>query len=313
MQNTTLKYGSEFEQLNNSRRNMGEFYELSLWPELVPMEKILVSRHEHWLLSDLMKIINITTQDKFNDNVTLCNAFYGATPNKLQHKTPKKISDLYNQHIYKLDNNDVELSRYACWTLLKGATHEIPTTFFENYFILPNANLQYLNKATIEINRIELRKSVAKYHTQMAGIMRSFKVKHGQYYADLNNLMVRWLFGNLNSGDIRNEYNIAPKKPLADYMNEKLLTTYANAMKNIIDTWDNHAPSHEYTTLYGIIYKEMTDARSKFKFGRPEENFDFKLNPNNKKKNPISVYDIEKWKKFIEMQFAKKYIKEKVR
>lgn len=313
MQNTMLNYGNEFKQLNNSRHDMGEFHELSLWPELVPMEKFLVSRHEYWLLSDLMNILNVTDKEKFANNISMCNAFYGATPKKLQPKSPTKMSDLYKQHIYKLDNNDAELSRYACWALLKGLESTTPTTFFENYFILPNANLQYLNKATNEINRIELRKAVAKYHTQMAGIMKSFKVKRGQYYADLNNLMIRWLFGNLNSGDIRNEYNIAPSKPLADYMNDKLLSTYATAMKNIIDVWDNHAPSHEYTTLYGIIYNEMTDARSKFKFGRPEDNFEFKVNPNNKQKKPISVHDIEKWKKFIEQKFTEKYIREKVR
>lgn len=234
MQNTMLNYGPEFEKLNNSRRDTGEFCEPSFWPELIPMEKFLVSRHEYWLLSDLLDIVNITDKEKYTNDVSLCNAFYGATPKQLQPKKPAAMTELQKQHIYKLDGN-AELSRYACWTLLKEMESDTPTTFFQTYYMMPNATLKYLNEATNEINRIALRKDVAKYQKQMAGIMKSFKVKRGQYYADLNNLMVRWLFGNLNSGDIRNEYNIAPNKPLADYMSDKLLRTYANAMKNIID------------------------------------------------------------------------------
>lgn len=57
----------------------------------------------------------------------------------------------------------------------------------------------------------------------------------------------------------------------------------------------------------------MTSARSKFKFGRPEDNFEFKVNKINKRKEPISVADIEKWKKHYEFEFAKKFIREKVR
>jgi hypothetical protein len=308
-----LNYGFEFKKLNDSRHDMGEFCEPSLWPELVPTERFLVSRHECWLASDLAKIVNVTDDEKYMDDISLCNAFYGATPKKFQPHNPNAMTELKKQHIYRLDNNDVELSRYACWTLLKDMESEIPTTFFQTYFLIPNATLQYLNQATDAMNRISLRQTVAKYQKQMAGIMKSFKVKQGKYYANLNNLVARWLFGNLKSNDIRDEYNIYQNKPLADYMNDKLLATYATALKKIIDTWDNDAPSHEYTTLYGIIYNEMTSARKNFQFGRPEDNFVFKLNKINKKKQPISVHDVEKWKKMRESEFTKKYITEKVR
>ena len=301
------KYMETFDKLNNGRNTTRILRELSIWPDWAPDGKIAVGANDFWKLSDLLTTVEGLNGEPYKSTITLDNVVRAYTPNKLKEKNPERMSKLASEHFRVVDdkNFDAEVSRFAAWALVKEIGKGKPTIFHQEYFMTPNSHTTVIDlyKLTNQTARIDLREDVKKYQKQLNGIMNKLHA-HDKHYAELNREMVKWLFGNLNSGDIRYEYRLPENKPLADFMNVHLLFAYRNALKNIIHKWDFDAPAREYGVLRGIVYNEMIAAREemKRKFGNPEKSFD-----------TISVDEVTKWHNKREFEFAKKYINVKVR
>lgn len=301
------KYMETFDKLNNGRNTTRIWRELSIWPDWAPDQQIAAGANDFWKLSELLNTVDGLNGEPYKSTITLDNAVRAYTPNKLKENNPERMSKLASGHFRVIDdkNFDAEVSRFAAWALVKEIGKSKPTIFHQEYFMTPNPNTSIIDlyRLTNQAERIGLRSDVRKYQKQLNGIMNKLRA-HNQHYAELNREMVKWLFGNLNAGDIREEYRLHENKPLADFMNAHLLAAYGTALKNIVYKWDFEAPAREYSILRGIVYNEMIAAREdmKKKFGRPEVNFD-----------RASVDEVEKWHNKREFEFAKKYINTKVR
>ena len=308
MQNNTLfPYTYEFRILSDGRKTTREFRELTLWPD--GSKPVAVTAREYWLLSDLLKTVrgNYSTQ-------YLKNTF--ALDRIIRKNTPKKVNlseSPLNAHIHVkmqgVNLADIELSRYACWTLMKEIGKTVPTVFQQEYFLNPNTKLGDICASLREPGRVYLRAKGTQLEKQLHGILNRFITKStpthlkSKYHSELNSYTARCLYGNAytNVRDIKESHNIPLEDSLSDYMNFDLLSAYCNALENIIAIWDTKTSQRTYESLRQVIYNEMTQARTLFNKGRPEQNFS---------KTPVS--QIQQLQDNRELEFAKQYVNIKV-
>ena len=231
------KYMETFDKLNNGRNTTRIWRELSIWPDWAPDQQIAAGANDFWKLSELLNTVDGLNGEPYKSTITLDNAVRAYTPNKLKENNPERMSKLASGHFRVIDdkNFDAEVSRFAAWALVKEIGKSKPTIFHQEYFMTPNPNTSIIDlyRLTNQAERIGLRSDVRKYQKQLNGIMNKLHA-HNQHYAELNREMVKWLFGNLNAGDIREEYRLHENKPLADFMNAHLLAAYGTAIRDTV-------------------------------------------------------------------------------
>lgn len=310
----SILHQEEFNNLNTVRQCTRPIYELSLWPDLVPNSEHHVSSYEYWPLGALLNMFSPIDKSKYTSQITLNSVLTDNTPKELAPKNSKDISELINRHIYIPNNsNDIELSRYACWILMKEM--ETNTTFFQEYFMNPNASLTDINKASYHTTRILLRTKLTKLNTQLNGILHSVGANHSSQFATYNREKTEALFGNkakvnlIKNGHLLPNVNIPKCDTLAtpsnthlsDYMNANLLYMYISAIQNIISKWDElNYTYRNYPTLRNITYNELNRTRRTFikKYeSTPEENL-----------SSYGLKTIEYNQRMRELEFARKYI-----
>ena len=302
--NTLFPYTYEFGVLSETRKTAREFRELAMWPD--NSEPVMVTSNEYWALPDLLKTVRGFDTAFFNNAFKLDAIIRANTPKGLK---PGSIDTHINVRMRGV-KAEIELSRYACWTLMKEIGKSAPTVFQQEYFLNPDKNLREICAAVREPGRIPLREKATKLEKQLHGIANRFITKttptqmRSKYHAELNSYIARCLYGGIyaNVNDIKQSNHIPLKAALSDYMNFELLTAYCNALENIIAIWDKTAMPKTHETLRSIVYNEMTQARTLFNRGRPEQNFS---------QTPISK--IQKLQAARELEFAKKYINVKVK
>lgn len=302
--NTQFPYTYEFKVLSEARKTTREFRELSLWP--VESEPVTVTAHEYWALSDVLKTVRGMDTAFFNNAFKIDAIIRANTPKKMNPGT-------IDTHINVKMNgtkSELELSRYACWTLMKEIGKSVPTVFQQEYFLNPDKKLRDICTTMREPGRISLREKASKLEKQLHGIFNRF-ITYGtptqlrsKHHAELNSYIARCLYGEAyaNVRDIKESNKIPVRATLSDYMSYELLNTYCDALENIIIKWDTTSMQRTHANLRQIIYNEMTQARTLFARGRPEQNFS---------KTPISA--IQKLQKIRELEFAEKYINIKVK
>lgn len=300
------EYQNAFEILNRGRNTARTYNNLSLWPALVPNEPVAESTAEFWKLSDLFQTVEGINIKPYRSTITLDNIVREYTPAKLKSRNPERMSQMAARHFRVLGDKDfdAELTRFATWALFKEIGKSTPTTFHQEYCLAPqNASMVEIYKHANQSARIDLRNNVRKYQKQLNGIMGKLHAQ-SKHYAELNREMVKWLFGNLNAADIKQNYKLPESKPLPDFMNAYLLAAYGNALENIVHKWDFEVPAREYSILRGVVYNEMIAARRDMqkKFGNPENNF-----------SRISVDEVEKWHGNREFKFAHAHLNDHVR
>lgn len=309
MQNNTLfPYTYEFGILSGAFKNTRQFKELALWPD--GSEPVTVTSREYWGLSDVLKTVRGAVDGKFFSTVFKLDEIIRAnTPSKIKSET--KPTDHINVKVKNGSLVELELSRYACWTLMKELGKNTSTVFQQEYFLNPNKKLAEICKTMQETSgRIYLRGKATQLERQLHGILDRFIFKstptqyRSKYHSQLNSYIAKCLYGNSYETvrDIKESNHIPVRAALSDYMNYDLLNAYCNALENIIAKWDTMATPRTHENLRSIIYNEMTATRSLFGRGRPEQNF---------AQTPISK--IQKLQEQRELEFAKKYINVKVR
>lgn len=303
LQNKPLPYQDTFNELSNGRKTTRNFTELAFWPDA--NETTSVTAREYWRLSSILHTVADFDTRHFlyaNDiNVIMRDQ----TPKGATQKNPSLLSTHLNVVSHGV-HVDLELSRFACWATMKKLGQNMSTTFQQEYFLNPGATLHEICEKTRISSRIELRAQHTIYQKQLHGILNRTMSKApthiiSKHHATLNRDINAWMFGGYEQ-NFREKYNIHPKDALADYMNDRLLAAYNNALKQIIDKWDSTPGSKTYETLRGIAYNKITEARTLFEYGRPEQNF-----------TTNSISAVQKWLTARETEFAKKYINEKVR
>ena len=304
MQNTIIPNQDIFETLNSARQNKRDYIAMSLWPD-IPGTKITATTHEFWSLTTVLGTIKNLDIKTYQSSSTIGNILRKYAPTDM---LPAQKFELLHNNMHVIEITDksmnAEISRYAAWAIMKEIGKKYNTTFQQEYFLTPNPNPGQIFAHTRQIARIATRDTVSKYQKQLNGILGHL-TKQQQYFADFHKQLSGWLFPNTTIKNIQRHYHISENKPLADYMNDELITAFANALKNIVEKFDNLPQTKKtYDNLYQIAQQEMTTARQPF----IKENDAPELNI-----CTTSVDGVIADRKKREQTFVNKYIYEKVR
>ena len=256
---------------------------------------------EYWNLGELLPMFGLEGIETYKNESTLRGVFYEHTPPRIKSQKPEKMERLFSDNVHIIADKkdfDAEMSRYACWTLVKEIDGCSPMEFYQEYFLAPNSSFETIHFNARATSRIALRDFEKKYQKQLSGIVYKF---HGNYSV-LNREITQWFFGNLNAADIQYHYHLNESKPLADYMNDRLLDAYGRLLQSIVNKYDESDGVRTYNMLRNIAYRESVAARRNFMFGKPENNFE-----------TSSIADVERQLKKRESEFAQQYINSKVR
>lgn len=251
-------------------------------------------RYDYWKLTDVLRTVPGVPPVTYRNKFTLRAVFDAHTPKRLFPKNPDKSSAIFDSNVYIFDwkKFDAELSRYACWTLMKEIAKETPTEFQQEYFMNPNGDFADIFANASAAARIRLRATVADYQRQLSGIIGRLTGNQSVLMRE----MYSWLFPNDKISDIQMRYRMNESKPLADYMNARLLYAYGLLLKKIVNRWDGLVGIRTYSQLRDIVRQESVLMRREF-CGLPEHNFDMS-----------SIANVEQWRSAREYEFAKKCI-----
>ena len=266
-ENILIPNKEQYYDLVRARNTVHLYDELSIWPNWAPNEQHAATSNEYWRLGELLDIVKPQDRTFFANPLTLDMAFEQNTPKDKEFaKLDKK--ELAYHHMHPInDNSDMELSRYAAWTLIIEIGKTMPVEFVEAYFIRPNASLNDLYHMSEQTGRIPLREQVATLNDTLDGIFYSLGAT-SQHFAKFNHEKIEWLFNYKSKKAIIKQRALFPnvQKPKAgtlanpartqmyDYMNKRLLNAYINAAKSIIEKWDNNPQKHNYFALRDMTY-----------------------------------------------------------
>lgn len=279
--NTLLPYVEEYKTLVAARKNKREFKELALWETNTKQEPILVTVPDYWPLSEVLKTVGtIHGKNYIKNNIFNIKSIIRANTPKKAHTEDSFVD---NHIITKMNGTEqeIELSQYACWALMKEIGKNTPTVFQQEYFLNPDAKLYDICKTMYNPARLYLRNQVKKLTKKLHGIFGGF-IAHGtpkqykaKHYAELNSFIARCLYGHIYTSvqNAKASNNIPAEASLYDYMSYELLNAYCTALKNIINTWDSMPAPKTREKFYGLVYNEISTARTSFNSGRPEQNF----------------------------------------
>lgn len=316
MQNNIIPHRNTYKALTRTKNTVRMYDELSIWPDLVPNERYAINANEYWVLSDILNIIDVSDKKFFSNPLTISMALGQNTP---QEYIELNNNELMQNHVRPIkENSDLELSRYAAWTLVKEIGKTMPTSFVQEYFINPGKPLSDIYNISTQTERIELRNRVTKLNEQLDGIFYSLNPT-AQHFATFNHQRIEWLFNRTTKAKIIKDCKLLPnvKKPskdklappsktqLYDYMNVRLLKAYIDAAETIIKKWDANPKSHNYFALRDITYMALHKIC-----------VDFWCNGST---SPLAnlchhgIKSIEQWQKEREIAFAKRYIEKHIR
>ncbi len=316
-ENILIPNVKEYHELNRTKSTLHLHSSLSIWPDWNPNEHFIVNSKEHWNLSDILDIVNPRDREFFSKKLTLEMAIAQHTPKIFAKENNPEL--IYEHMRPILDNSDMELSRYAAWALVKEIGKTKPTEFFQMYFIKPNYSLVDIYEKSLIASRIRLRERVKPLNNQLNGIFCSLNPDQ-RHYEIFHNEKIARLFGDGKTKQKIIEQrkllpNVQQPKPgtlaraksikLEDYMNAGLLAAYIRALNYVIEKWDDHPRSHCYEYLRGQTLRAMDGI-----------NADFRRHNAPSAIGNLSQYGvktIEFQLKQLEIEFAKKYIKETVR
>lgn len=279
-QNTLLPYTEEYNTLVAARKNKREFKELTLW-DIGQQEPVYVTTADYWPLGEVLKTIGATYgKNHIRNNIFNIDSIIRAnTPKQVRPENPF----IDNHIVIKTTGTkqEIELSQYACWALMKEIGKNTSTVFQQEYFLNPDAKLYDICKTMYNPARAYLRGQVKKLTKKLHGIFGGF-IAHGtptqykaKHHAELNSFIARCLYGHIYTSvqDAKASNKIPAEASLYDYMNYELLNAYCAALRNIINTWDSMPAPKTREKFYGLVYNEMVTARTLFDSGRPEQNF----------------------------------------
>ncbi|MBP5485525.1 MAG: hypothetical protein J6Y07_02350 [Alphaproteobacteria bacterium] len=302
MQNIMIpdKYKDIFETLGATHNTTQEYKILSIWPNEIPMEKLNVTCHEFWPMNEVLGTVKNLDTEIYQSSATIEQILRKYAPNTM---SPANKFKLFDNHVNIVRINEdsltANLSRYGMWAIMKEVGNQNDTIFQTEYLLSPQPNLMNIFARTRHISRIATREKVANSNTHINGILGSL-TKQKYYFADFHSKLSGWLFANTNITKIQQYYHIPENKPLADYMNDTLITVFANALENTVTQY-NRLPQRQknYENLCKIAKKEMLAARQYF----TNNDDDPALNMCN-----TSVADVQKDREHREQVFINKYI-----
>ena len=258
---------------------------------------------EYWSLNDFLELLKSDTDiyvnpKTYKDLFTLKEVFRAHTPYRLKAGKPEKMERLFANNVHPT-KNDVELSRYACWTIVKEIGQNKPSEFYQEYFIHPDCDFQTINTKAYYSATILLHKRLSNYKNQLNGIIKHFTSQRS-YFADFHSNLLAWFAPYINKYELYENCHIPFNASLPDYMNPIALKRFTDAHANIITQFDNLPHEQQsYDRLYTIAHREMISANA---IAYHQDN----LRRDYMKFDRYPFTEIEKQRKNYEMAFAQK-------
>lgn len=223
---------------------------------------------EYWKLVDIRSFVDIkhfpydmgTKRETAPNWTNVIEILYNFTPENVLNKIQNKY-EWENDHIRRGKDQGYELSRYLSWEVMKYSNQYQNTSFQQAYFMSPGKDFPQIEQTATKLERIKIRNRVGELQKQLSGIIHRVKGNYKQIF----NSMYTALFQNPTPTSHLGD------KPVAEYMSEFLLNTYAQALQNITYRWNKYCSDQNEQYLISIITQEMLNARYSTPGGRPEQ------------------------------------------
>lgn len=297
-----------FHELNQTRQHNTRGQQLDLFQST----PILNTTDEYWFFSDLHNLFgDIFPINQAMEKTAHEKIIYPYDPNPTNQQKFDFCTGHYDtlQHAYKLDYrefkhaNDLQLTRYACWSFLYNRPEAIfAQTYFMTPVLNPNMSFDAMNTIASEYKRINLREQLSKEEKKLAGILSHIHANYKDFY----NLTSLVLFNGLTYNDIKEIHHI-PNKPnetLLDYMGKHTLRARVAALSRTIIRY-NISSDKTLQNLKNILCDELYNERA-----------DMINSTGRRPEQDISIQHIDKVKKHLketQQAFIKKYSIQKIR
>lgn len=307
---------SIFTQLNNTKHRAIQDGQFSLFPD--EKQNTPVQDTEYWFFSDIYNIHNNKTTETPNldmNHIITKNLVMPkkTASNKIElvpHDT-QFLADHTNtvKHAYNLGYHeykhakDLQLTRYACWCLVKNHTNN---AFSYTYFISPiiseNITFQDINSISYQFSRIPERATLARLNQHFNGIILNLNGTP----AALNTKRIQSFFNNYTPQDLKSEHHITDtKSSILDYMGATSLSYFIDGLHDIISKSHTNKYFRNIYQFEATMHQELINARKKMILEtgiKPEQDI-----------QRINITTVQKEQKHIENEFIKKYANIKLR
>ncbi|MBR3782705.1 MAG: hypothetical protein IKL14_04960 [Alphaproteobacteria bacterium] len=305
-----------FDSLNNTRHRIIQDGQFSLFPEM--QSDTPKQDSEYWYFSDIHNTYN-------NENTPI----YNIDMNSIAEKNIYMPTDLTKNHIklvpcnfdflqshtkpikhaYKMGNieykkaTDLQLSRYACWCILR---HTPDNMFTYTYFISPaikeNITFDELENISYQFARAPERSVLTRLNQRFNGIV----TKLNGTAKILNTQKIKTFFDNHNSQTLKSAYGITDTKlSLLDFMGANSMHYMIDGLSATLSIASNPKRCTNINQFEEIMYNQLNKARQEMiqQTGIKPENDIQKTN----------IISVQKELHRAENEFIKRYSNTKLR
>lgn len=261
---------SIFTQLNNTKHRAIQDGQFSLFPD--KKQNTPAQDTEYWFFSDIYNIHNNKNTPTHNldmNNIVsknlvmpkkISNNKIELIPHDIQfltdHTNTVKHAYTIGYHEYK-HANDLQLTRYACWCLVKNhPNNAFSYTYFMSPIISENTTFNELEKLSYQFARPHARDTITKYNIYFNSLISKL---NGDIKTFNYNKIVSFFNGH-DSASLKFGHNIHDiHTPIFDYMGTLSLNYMINGMHIAIQTFNQSGSNPNKFTE--ILYKQLTNAR----------------------------------------------------
>lgn len=306
---------SIFEQLNKTKHSIIKDGQFSLFPNEIPNNPKLDS--EYWYFSDIYNTYNKDYTPTYHIDMkrTLQKNLY--MPDNQSHKTLKLVPCDYTflsnhsneiKHAYKLGYhqytraNDLQLSRYACWCLLKTAPDKMFSyTYFVSPIIKENISFSELEKISYQFARPYSRANLANSNRIFNGIICKLNTNP----ETINVKKIKLFFDGHNTQTLKAAYHITdPKISILDHMGAHSMEYLTKALDKTAFQADNPKKCKNANQFEMILLENLNQARQDMirQTGiKPEDDI-----------QKLNLSSVQHELKLIETEFIKRYAVKKL-
>ena len=299
-----------FTQLNNTKHHAIQDGQFSLFP--AEKQNTPAQDTEYWFFSDIYNIHNNKNTPTHNLNMNNIITKNLVMPKKItnnktelipcdmqflgDHTNTVKHAYTIGQHEYK-HANDLQLTRYACWCLVKNQPNNV---FSYTYFISPiiseNLSFQDMNLISYQFSRIPERTTLTKLNQHFNGIILDLN----GVPAAINTKKIKSFFNDYAPQDLKSAYHITDtKSSILDYMGASSLSYFIDGLYNIVLKFRNNKHFKNIYQFEATMHQELTNARKKMILEtgiKPEQDI-----------QKTNITTVHKEQTRIENEFIKKY------
>lgn len=261
-----------FNSLNKNKQHIIQDGQFSLFSETHPDTPKQDS--EFWYFSDLYNTYNNKETPTHNIDMNGIAEKNIYMPTELTKNHIKLVPCNYDflqshtkiiRHTYKLGNqeykkaNDLQLSRYACWSILKHTPDNMFTyTYFMSPIIQKNITFKDLEYISYQFARVQQRAILTKLNQRFNGVIKTFNGTP----TILNTKKLQSFFDNLHPQSLKYAHGINDtKSSILDYMGTDSMSYLIDGLYTTLFTANHPGKCRNTYQFEQLMHNNLANAR----------------------------------------------------